>query len=531
MEEDVGRRRARRARDSRARVAIATTIIIIGIATAGTAQAGDPPDKESKELRWGNDSQGGAPYVFQDPMDPNHLVGFEVDLASALAAKLDMRARPIQGQWENLIELLNRGDFDVALNGIEYAEEKRRVCALTNPYYVAPERLTVRKGDPNAPRTIEALKGRKIGTLPGSLASRILDRAGAEVKTYEGGQNQIYDDLMKGRTDGVLLDGPITRYFGEIESERLEVVPGSFGEVSYVMAVRQKDGELLDRLNAAIAELGKDGTLRKVYDRWGLWNDETARLFSDPRPASSVAQEYEKWKVAVGKIPPFLERVRTRYPATIPIFARAAVLTLSVSIISMIFAIWLGRRLAIMRTYPPLLGNVERWIALAYVEVVRGTPLLVQLTLIYYGLPELGINLDPFIAGALALGLNYAASEAENFRAAIEAIPAGQLEASWALGLSTRQAFRLVIWPQARRMAIPTMTNDFIALLKDSSLISVVTLTELTKTYSSLANSMRDFLGLGVVVALWYLAIGLPFARLARYAETRLGQHLRRTTP
>src|SRR3954464_12478773 len=93
------------------------------------------------ELRWGGDSQGGAPYVFQDPMDPNHLIGFEVDLAAELARALGVRARPVQGQWDTLLELLDRGDFDVALNGIEATDEKRRVCALTQPYYVAPERL------------------------------------------------------------------------------------------------------------------------------------------------------------------------------------------------------------------------------------------------------------------------------------------------------------------------------------------------------------------------------------------------------
>jgi polar amino acid transport system substrate-binding protein len=527
MEEDVGRRRARRARDSRARATIATTIIIIGIATAGTALAGDPPDKEAKELRWGNDAQGGAPYVFQDPMDPNHLVGFEVDLASALAAKLGMKARPIQGQWENLIELLNRGDFDVALNGIEIADEKLRVCALTKPYYVAPERLTIRKGDAKAPRSLEALKGRKIGTLPGSLASRILERAGAEVKTYEGGQNQIYQDLIDGSTDGVLLDGPITRYFGEID-EQLEVLPGSFGEVRYGMAVRQKDAkELLPRLNDAIDALGKDGTFRKIYERWGLWNSETAAVLGDPSPASPVAEEYERWKVAVGKIPPFLERLRTRYPLTIPEFASAAGLTIAVSLVAFALAVPLGILLALARVYGP---SPLRLLSVGYVEIVRGTPLLVQITLIYYGLPELGLKLHPFVAGALALGLNYAAAEAENYRAGLEAIPAGQLEAAWCLGLTTPQALRHVIGPQAIRVAIPPATNDFIALLKDSSLVSVVALTELTKTYSKLANTYRDFLGLGLVVAVWYLVIGIPFVRIARYAEERLGQHRRRTT-
>ncbi len=482
------------------------------------------------ELKWGADSNGGAPYVFQDPMDPNRLIGFEVDIADAIASKLGVRARPVQGQWESLLDLLARGDFDVAMNGIEVAEEKKRVCKLTRPYYAAPLKFTVRRGDANAPRNLDSVKGRKVGTLPGSLAERRLASFGAEVKTYEGGQNQIYQDLMDERTDAVLLDEPITTYYGGIEP-KLEVAEGSHGLIEYAVAVRLNDGALKDGIDSAISELARDGTFRKIYEKWGLWNAETAKALGDPDPApraAAVAEAYEAWRVAVGKIPPFLERVRDRYPKTIPIFARAALLTLALSLASFcILAVPLGVMLALGRVYGPW---PVRWLTAAYVEVMRGTPLLVQLTVIYFGLPELGLKLDPFIAGSIALGLNYAAAEAENYRAGLEAVPVGQMEAAWSLGLTTTQALRHIIAPQAVRIAIPPATNDFIALLKDSSLVSLVTLTELTKTYSSLANSMRDHLGLGLVVAIWYLLIGLPFARLARYAETRLGTHLRKST-
>jgi polar amino acid transport system substrate-binding protein len=187
-------------------------------------------------------------------------------------------------------------------------------------------------------------------------------------------------------------------------------------------------------------------------------------------------------------------------------------------------AVPLGVVLALGRKYG---AGPVRWLATGYIEFVRGTPLLVQLIMLYFGLPEIGVTLDPFVAGALALGLNYAAAEAENYRAGLESVPVGQLEASWSLGLTTGQALRYVIGPQAVRVAIPPATNDFIALLKDSSLVSLVTLTELTKTYLNLANAMRDHLGLGLMVALWYLLIGLPFSWLARRAEARLGRHLR----
>ena len=502
----------------------AAFVVPLAASSAASAAADDSLARirERGEIRWGADAQGGAPYVFQDPMDPNHMIGFEVDLASALAERLGVRARPVQGQWDLLLDLLARGDFDVALNGIEVADEKRRVCALSRPYYVAPERLTIRRGDAAAPRSLAALAGRRVGTLPASLAERILTRSAAEVRTYDGGQDDIYADLRLGRTDAVLLDAPISRYYGEIEPD-LEVLAPSFGEVHYAVALRPGEDALRAAIDDALATLASDGSLRAIYERWGLWNAETAALLGDPNPApAGVAEAFESWRAAVGRLPPFLERVRERYPRTLGLFARGALVTLALSFAAAALAVPLGIGLALARTYG---ATPLRTLATSYIEFVRGTPLLVQLLVLYFGLPELGITLDPFVAGALALGLNYAAAEAENYRAGLESVPAGQLEAAWALNLSTGQAIRHVIGPQAARVAIPPATNDFIALLKDSSLVSLVTLTELTKTYMSLASAMRDHLGLGLMVALWYLVIGLPFAYLARRAEARLGRH------
>lgn len=475
------------------------------------------------ELRWGADAQGGAPFIFQDPRDPNHLVGFEVDVADALARKLGVRAVPMQGQWDRLIELMARGDFDIALNGIELTDDKKGVCLLSSPYYTAAERLTVRKGDVSAPRSLEQVQGRAVGTLPGSLAERILVRAQARVRSYDGGQDEIYQDLLLKRTDAVLLDDPITQYYGAIEPG-LEVVDGSFGEVSYAVAVRDQNMKLA--VDAALGELAQDGSLRRIYEKWGLWNAQTAALFADEHTeARGVPEAWESWRAAMGKRPPFLQRVLERYPAMMPLFFEGAALTLLVCVLAMVLAILLGLLLAVARAFGP---RPVRMIATLYVEVFRGTPLLVQLTMIYFGLPELGITLSPFWAGVLALGLNYAAAESENYRAGLLSVPASQLDAARVLGLSTPLALRYIVMPQAARVALPPMTNDFIALLKDSSLVSLVTLTELTKTYGILASSTRDHLGLGLVVACWYLLIGLPFVMLSRAVETRLGKSGRR---
>jgi len=151
-----------------------------------------------------------------------------------------------------------------------------------------------------------------------------------------------------------------------------------------------------------------------------------------------------------------------------------------------------------------------------------GTPLLIQLFLIYYGLPEIGIRLNAFSAAILGLGLNYAASEAENYRAGIQAVARGQTEAALALGMDSWQTLRRVVLPQAVRIVIPPVTNDFVAMFKDSSIVSVITMVELTKVYGMLAMSTYDYIGLGLMTAGIYFALSYPVSILAGRLEQRL---------
>jgi len=155
-----------------------------------------------------------------------------------------------------------------------------------------------------------------------------------------------------------------------------------------------------------------------------------------------------------------------------------------------------------------------------YVELMRGTPVLLQLFVIYYGLASV-IKLPAFVAALLGLALNYAAYESEIYRGALEAVPAGQLEAARTLGFSERQVLRLVRGPQAFRLALAPMTNDFVALLKDSSLVSVLTVVELTKQTQIFATNLGSWVIPGTLCAAIYLVMSLPLGALARTLERR----------
>jgi polar amino acid transport system substrate-binding protein len=187
------------------------------------------------------------------------------------------------------------------------------------------------------------------------------------------------------------------------------------------------------------------------------------------------------------------------------------------SCLAMALAVFLGVLIATGRVY----GNaLLRGVLTAYVEIVRGTPVLLQLFVLYYGLSAV-IKLPAFVAALVGLGLNYAAYESEIYRGAMEAVSRGQLEAARTLGLTESQVFRFVRAPQAFRLALAPMTNDFVALLKDSSLVSVITVVELTKQTQIFAANIGSWVIPGAICAALYLLMSLPLARVARRLELR----------
>jgi polar amino acid transport system substrate-binding protein len=183
----------------------------------------------------------------------------------------------------------------------------------------------------------------------------------------------------------------------------------------------------------------------------------------------------------------------------------------------MALAVALGVLIATGRVYG---AKPIRALLTGYVEVMRGTPILLQLFVLYYGIAS-AIRLPAFGAALLGLALNYSAYESEIYRSALEAIAPGQLEAARTLGLSTRQILMLIRGPQAFRLALAPMTNDFIALLKDSSLVSVLTVMELTKQTQIFATNLGSWVLPGTLCAALYLAMSLPLAAVAARLERR----------
>lgn len=478
-------------------------------ATLAVAVA-QPPAK----FRWAGDAEGGAPYVEADPADPSRVTGFDVEIAELIAQGLGREVEFVEVAFTSIDQSIARGDAEIGLSGIEDTPTRRAAYAVTLPYYQFREVLSVRTADAGRFRTLADLRGRRVGTLSGTIAYEILLTAerdhGLVAVSYDDDVHP-YSDLLIGRLDAVLLDNVLA-------DRRARTAPGFVTQPTpvavshYVGVLAPGNTALRDRIDEILKDAMRDGRLERILRKWRVWNDDQPQLFQKLLAGEPVPPIVGYESDGIATMP--------RWDATrryLPSLLRAAGITLVLSCAAMALAVVLGVTIASGRLYA---GKPLRWMLAGYVELIRGTPLLLQLFVLYYGIAE-AIRLPAFMAALLGLALNYAAYESEIYRAALLAVPVGQLEASRTLGFTEFQTLRLIRGPQAFRLALAPMTNDFVALLKDSSLVSVLTVVELTKQTQVFATNLGSWVVPGVVCAALYLAMSLPLAALARSLERK----------
>jgi polar amino acid transport system substrate-binding protein len=502
-------------------VRLAAGLAGVFLAAVSGGAAGAPAASAQPPFLWGGDAEGGAPFVEADPKDPSVVRGMDVEVAGVIARALGRQPRFIQVQFSSIDASVERGDFSIGLSGVEDTPGRRAAHAVTVPYFEFREVLTVRQADRGRFRSLADLRGRRIGTLGATIAyDRLLaGRAsgGYEVVTYDDDVHP-YDDLAGGRLDAVLLDHIIAaRSLRHVAG--IVIQPDAVATGRYVGVLAKRDFALRDRVDAILRGAMRDGTLEAILRRWNVWDENQPKLFAsvlaETVPATSTT---DPSAAAAAPAPtPAPGGGLARAAAYLPALLRASVITLALSCLAMALAVAVGVVLASGRVYG---GPIVRGAFTFYVEVVRGTPVLLQLFVLYYGLSAV-VRLPAFAAALLGLGLNYAAYESEIYRSALEAVSRPQLEAARTLGLSEWLILRLVRGPQAFRLALAPMTNDFVALLKDSSLVSVITVVELTKQTSIFAANIGSWVVPGALCAGLYLAMSLPLSRLARRLERR----------
>ena len=485
--------------------------------------------RKSGTMRWGGDQEGGGPYVFPRKDNPAQVTGFEVDLANLLAGYLKLRAEFTQAQWDKLPDMLRTGKVDAILNGYEFTPERAEVMDSTIPYYVYALQLMGRKGDPKINSWADLKKGVKIGTLTGSAAevyARGFCAGSCEVISYDGNTDTMRE-VETGKLDVTVQDTPIASFYGA-RFPALRRIGQPVARGYYVIYVKKGERAFLQALNEAIVLMVRNGDLERIYRKYGIWDAqqqelagiaETGRFYGYQK---ATAAQVEKNKM------PTEESVNVEirkhgwdvvkdYSG---ILVQSAGVTVVLSCLSFPLAILVGLLTALGRLYG------RAWLRMpltAYVEFLRGTPVMLQLYFIFFFLPEVGVKIPAFWTGVFGLAINYSAYESEIYRAGLQAIPKGQMEAALALGMSRMLALRRIIVPQAVRIVIPPVVNDFIALFKDTSVCSVVTIVELTKRFSVLSMSTQATVELMGLTALLYLMMSYPMSIVSRRIESRLG--------
>jgi len=465
-------------------------------------------------LRWGGDEEGGGPYIFRD--EDKKLVGFEVEVMDEIGHRLGVKSKFVQGNWSDLTKTLDsRPDLvDVIANGFELTPENLTSARLaTIPYYVYELQLISRKQDSPVlswQSLTDGAKKVRVGVLSQTAADVYAHKnfdATAKVIRYES-TTDILREIENKKLDATIQDTPAT-VFHLPKYPSLEVIGAPVGQGFYVIYCRIGNERLREAMDSALLAMTRDGALRRIYNRYGIWNsgqdwfDKQSSRSADSNPSEAPIATYTGWSA-----------VR----ANIGIMLKAAGMTVFLTVTSMPLAMLVGLLIALGRLYGPAL---LRPLLTIYVEIIRGTPLLLQLTVIFFLLPGLGINLPAITAAILGLAINYSAYEAEIYRAGLLAIPVGQMEAALALGMTRRQALRHVIVPQAVRLVIPPVTNDFIALFKDTAVCSVITVVELTKQYTLLASTPHAYLQFAAITAALYMVMSYPLAVLTRRMERR----------
>jgi len=214
----------------------------------------------------------------------------------------------------------------------------------------------------------------------------------------------------------------------------------------------------------------------------------------------------------------------------LPDLLRGALISVELTVSVMALSLVLGLVVALARTTRI---RALRAVSTVYIEVIRGTPALLQLFYIYFVLPAFGIKLEPFTAGVIGLTVNYAAYLSEVYRAGIQAVAKGQLEAAQALGMSRTLMMRLIILPQAIRIIVPPLGNYFISLFKDTALASIITVRELVFTGQIIAATNFQYFAIFTIIGALYLAISYPGSLGVQYLERRMkiGYRPGRVTP
>ncbi len=417
------------------------------------------------------------------------LAGFDVDVSREIAKRLNRPLRVVTVEWDGILAGLLGGKYDAIVSSMAITRERAQKVRFSNPYYHSGAQLFVHRDNPAKVYAVEECAGLKVAAVLGETYQRFVEEKypDVEIVTLKSSV-ELFELLAQHRITGFVTDRLVGAW--QIKSAERPFVP--VGDMLYseemAIPVRMEDTALLEQINAALKAMREDGSLAAIHDRYfglGGLQDEAP----EEMPTRVIA-----WKLTKG------------FAVTLAIAAMALA-------IGFVLAVPVG----VLLNLQDGVWALPRFLARTVVDFLRGTPVLIQLLFAYFGL-----GLSPWIAAVGTLGINAMAYMAEVVRSGLMSVDPGQARAAQALGLTRPQAFRLIIWPQAFRIAIPALMNSVVALTKDTALISVISIAEVIREAQAIISVTFEPHKYYLIAAVLFFAVTFPLMKLAGRLEQRI---------
>ncbi|WP_261303039.1 ABC transporter substrate-binding protein/permease [Paenibacillus andongensis] len=436
-----------------------------------------------------------APYEFHKTINgKDQIVGFDIDIAREIAKDMGAKLIIEDMSFDALLPALQSSRVDLVISGMTPTDERRKSIDFSDNYYQSKQVLMVRTEDKERYKSMDSLKGEKIGAQKGSVQEEIARSIQEAIITSLDRIPDLVLQLQTKRINAVILEDTVA--VGYLQNSALtlaEAVPDD-APVQAAIGIRKGNTELLAQVNSTVARLKSENRITEMVKQ--------ASMLSVDKPQSS------------GNIFTIFWEYRSYY-------AIGLGYTVLLSALGVLFGFMIGLIISLLRMSRiraiTLLGTT-------YVEILRGTPMLAQLLIIHYGLAlTLGINFTPLQSGIITLSLNSSAYLAEIFRAGIQGVDRGQMEAARSLGMSRWLAMRHVILPQAFKSVLPAIGNEFITIIKESSIISVIGMADIMYQAGVVKNITYKGLSPLIISAAIYFVLTFTLSKLLGAWERRMG--------
>lgn len=479
----------------------ATTTASTTVVPETSTEAGQKATPKKKAYKISSDSSF-APFVFQN--DQSKYTGIDMELIKAIAKDQGFTLEISNPGFDAAVSDVQNGNADGMIAGMTVTDARKATFDFSDPYYTTNSILAVQESSNIS--SYEDLKGKTVGVKNGTASQTFLEenknKYGYKIKTFSDGAS-MYDSLNSGSVAAIMDDEPVIKYAikqGRKFKTPIEGTPS--GQVAFAV---QKDSnpELIEMFNNGLANLKESGEYQKILDKY-LSSD------SDETTESTSVDETTIWGLLQNNYKQLLSGLGVTIALALLSFAIAMVIGIIFGMFSVSPYKWL------------------RWTAEIFVDVIRGIPLMILAAFIFWGIPNLIESMtghqspiNDFLAGTIALSLNAAAYIAEIVRGGIQAVPAGQMEASRSLGISYSKTMRKIILPQATKLMLPNFVNQFVIALKDTTIVSAIGLVELFQTGKIIIARNYQSFKMYAILAVFYLVIITLLTRFAKRLEKR----------